>query len=99
MAVLLQKTPCILPFQIKKQTPIINNLRTQIRAFPHNTYDIRVFIIAQNKFNLPVTAMLQQSFNNEKLISLHIKQPDNCTPETRADNILYSIANHSEVIP
>ena len=26
MVVLLLKTPCILPFQVKKQTPIINGL-------------------------------------------------------------------------
>jgi len=40
MLVLLLEAPCILPFQVKIQTPVIDSSGTQIRALLNYTDDI-----------------------------------------------------------
>ena len=99
MLVLLPEVLCILPFQVKKQTPIIDRPWTQITALLHHTYNIFVFEIGQNKFNLPVTAMFQNPFNNEEFIGFKIKQIDSRPPETGSNDISYRVTNHAKIIP
>ena len=81
MPVLLLEVLCILPFQVKKQTPIIDGLGTQIRTLLYNIDDIVIFESCQNELNLPVTTMFQSSFNDEKLIGFKIKRIDSCPPK------------------
>ena len=99
MLVLLLEALCILPFQVKKQTPVIDSLGTQIRALLYNIDDIVMLESCQNKLNLPVTTMFQNSFNNEELIGFKIKQIDSRSPEARSNNIFYSITNRAKIIP
>ena len=86
MVVLLLKTPCILPFQVKRQTPIIDGLGTQIRALLYHINDIVMLESCQNKLNLPVATMFQSSFNDEEFIGFKIERVDCSPPKTRSDD-------------
>ena len=99
MPVLLLEAPCILSFQVKIQTPVIDRSGTQIRALLNYMDDVLVFEIGENKFNLPVSAMFKDSFDNEELIGFKIKQIDSRPPEARSNDIFYSIVNHAKFIP
>ena len=99
MLILLLEAPCILSFQVKKQTPIIDSPGTQIRALLYNIDDIVMLESCQNKFNLPVTAMFQNSLNNEEFIGFKIERVDCSPPEARSDDVFYIITNHVKIIP
>ena len=99
MPVLLLEAPCILSFQVKIQTPVIDRSGTQIRALLNYMDDVLMFEIGENKFNLPVSAMFKDSFDNEELIGFKIERVDCSPPEARSNNIFYSITNHIKIIP
>jgi len=99
MPVLLLEVLCILPFQVKKQTPIIDGLGTQIRTLLYNIDDIVIFESCQNELNLPVTAMFQSSFNDEGFIGFKIERVDCSPPKARSYDVFYSIVNHAKIIP
>ena len=99
MLVLLLEALCILPFQVKKQTPVIDSLGTQIRALLYNIDDIVMLESCQNKLNLPVTTMFQSSFNDEEFIGFKIERVDCSSPKARSYDVFYSIVNHAKIIP
>ena len=99
MLILLLEAPCILPFQVKKQTPIIDCPWTQIRALLNYMNYILTLEICQDKLYLPITTMFQNSFNNKELISFKIERTDSRPPKARSNNIFYIIIHHVKIIP
>jgi len=99
MLILLPEALCILPFQVKKQTPIIDGLGTQIRTLLYNIDDIVMLESCQNELNLPVTTMFQSSFNDEEFIGFKIERVDCGPPKARGYDVFYSIVNHAKIIP
>jgi len=98
MPVLLLEAPCILSFQVKKQTPVIDCSGTQIRALLNYTDDILALECCQNELNLPVTAMFQDSLNNEELIGFKVERIDSRSPEAGSNKVFYGITNHAKII-